>query len=252
MKRLSEVCKIVGVTRRTLQEYNAIGLLSPTTRTEKNYWLYDDVAINTLILIQIYLEAGYTRKEAKVLLASPKLDVAREYGRMITKLEERRKRIDGMISTLKRLQAVYSLPPSALIALSKLDAWQLYSKKNFKECFEEMIASDSDLDSEDAEDNEGFSELLATLVVLGFLKDLPLDSKEVTDCSMAFLEVWKALEEKEDGIIRTVSESAASILSIVDDIDPDLLEVIDQQCGDNASRFVVDAIKHICKSVEEQ
>ena len=30
MKKRSEVCKIVGVTRRTLQEYNKIGLLCPT------------------------------------------------------------------------------------------------------------------------------------------------------------------------------------------------------------------------------
>ena len=58
MKKLSEVCKIVGVTRRTLQEYDKIGLLKPTSKTESGYWLYDDTAIQTLILIQIFVEGG--------------------------------------------------------------------------------------------------------------------------------------------------------------------------------------------------
>ena len=34
MKRLSEVCKIVGVTRRTLQEYDKVGLLHRSGKTE--------------------------------------------------------------------------------------------------------------------------------------------------------------------------------------------------------------------------
>lgn len=43
MKKLSEVCKIVGVTRRTLQEYDKIYLLHPSAKTEAGYWLYDEV-----------------------------------------------------------------------------------------------------------------------------------------------------------------------------------------------------------------
>ena len=67
MKRLSEVCKIVGVTRRTLQEYDKVGLLKPTSTTEGGYWLYDDAAIQKLILIQIFVEVGYERKTIKAL-----------------------------------------------------------------------------------------------------------------------------------------------------------------------------------------
>ena len=49
MKRLSEVCKLVGVTRRTLQEYDKVELLKPTSKTEAGYWLYDEAAIQRLI-----------------------------------------------------------------------------------------------------------------------------------------------------------------------------------------------------------
>ena len=60
MKRLSEVCKEVGVTRRALQGYNEIGLLKPTSTTEAGYWLYDDDAIKKLKLIQIFVERAVT------------------------------------------------------------------------------------------------------------------------------------------------------------------------------------------------
>ena len=68
MKKLSEVCKTVGVTRRTLQEYDKIGLFSPTSKTDNGYWLYDDDAIKKLVLIQVFIEAGYERKKIKAIL----------------------------------------------------------------------------------------------------------------------------------------------------------------------------------------
>ena len=73
MKKLSEVCKIVGVTRRTLQEYDKIGLLKPTSKTESGYWLYDDRAIQALFAIQVFVECGYKRKAIKSLFASNKI-----------------------------------------------------------------------------------------------------------------------------------------------------------------------------------
>ena len=68
MKRLSEVCKLVGVTRRTLQEYDKVELLKPTSKTEAGYWLYDEAAIQRLMLIQIFVEADYERKNHKSTL----------------------------------------------------------------------------------------------------------------------------------------------------------------------------------------
>ena len=110
MKKLSEVCKIVGVTRRTLQEYDKIGLLKPTSKTESGYWLYDDTAIQTLILIQIFVEGGYERKAIKSLLESHTLDMIEEFDHLIGTLEEKRKRIDGMINTIRTLKITAKLP----------------------------------------------------------------------------------------------------------------------------------------------
>lgn len=85
MKKLSEVCKIVGVTRRTLQEYDKVGLLKPTSITAGGYWLYDD-AIQKLLLIQIFVEVGYEHKTIKTLLESPTLDMLEEFDRLVDTL----------------------------------------------------------------------------------------------------------------------------------------------------------------------
>ena len=83
MKRLSEVCKIVGVTRRTLQEYDRIGLLSPTSTTEGGYWLYDDAAIQKLILIKIFVKCDYERKTIKAILESSTVNMFDEFNHLI-------------------------------------------------------------------------------------------------------------------------------------------------------------------------
>ena len=48
MKTVNEVSKLSGVSIRTLQYYDRIGLLSPTDRTEAGYRLYDDAALEKL------------------------------------------------------------------------------------------------------------------------------------------------------------------------------------------------------------
>lgn len=48
MMTVNEVSKLTGVSIRTLQYYDSIGLLSPTEYTESGYRLYDDTALERL------------------------------------------------------------------------------------------------------------------------------------------------------------------------------------------------------------
>lgn len=49
MKRVEEVCLLSGVSRRTLQYYDDEGIL-PVKRSEENYRLYDEAALERLIV----------------------------------------------------------------------------------------------------------------------------------------------------------------------------------------------------------
>ena len=56
MRTVNEVSKLAGVSIRTLQYYDKIGLLKPTQYTESGYRLYDDTALETLQQILLFRE----------------------------------------------------------------------------------------------------------------------------------------------------------------------------------------------------
>ncbi len=101
MKRLSEVIKLTGATRRALQEWAKKGLVEPTATTEGGYWLYDDDAIFKIELVLLYQEAGYKLSEIKKLMLSldhnDEDELWDEYDHLIDVLKERRGQIDDMI-----------------------------------------------------------------------------------------------------------------------------------------------------------
>ena len=74
MRTISEVSRLSGVSRRTLQYYDEIGLLKPTEVTEAGYRLYDDEALATLQQILLYRELQFPLKEISRILNSSDYD----------------------------------------------------------------------------------------------------------------------------------------------------------------------------------
>ena len=67
MKKVNEVSRLAGVSKRTLQFYDDEGLL-PAQRSKDNYRLYDDAALERLWEILVYRAMGLDLKEIKDLL----------------------------------------------------------------------------------------------------------------------------------------------------------------------------------------
>ncbi len=61
MMTVNEVGKLTGVSVRTLQYYDKIGLLHPTEYTQAGYRLYDDTALEKLQQILLFRELGFSR-----------------------------------------------------------------------------------------------------------------------------------------------------------------------------------------------
>ena len=55
MMTVNDVSKLTGVSIRTLQYYDTIGLLPPTKYTEAGYRLYDDTAMERLQQIDLLI-----------------------------------------------------------------------------------------------------------------------------------------------------------------------------------------------------
>lgn len=104
MKTLSEVCKIVGLSRRVIQEYesgdNAIAI-TPTTKNKYGYLLYNEKEIQHLLTIKFYREAGYSKKQMKEIFDDPNLDSQQILQKVIISLEKKKKDLDNTIKIAK-------------------------------------------------------------------------------------------------------------------------------------------------------
>ena len=76
-KKIEEVSKLSGVSKRTLQYYDDEGIL-PVKRSKNNYRLYDDETMERLWKILWYKEMGLDLKEIKLILEGMKQEIVIE------------------------------------------------------------------------------------------------------------------------------------------------------------------------------
>lgn len=71
MKTIKEVAVLSGVSVRTLQYYDEIGLLKPAKVTDAGYRLYDEESINILQQILLFKELEFPLKDIKRIMENP-------------------------------------------------------------------------------------------------------------------------------------------------------------------------------------
>lgn len=83
-----EVSKLAGVSIRTLQYYDKIGLFHPTGYTDAGYRLYDDADLERLQHILLFRELEFPLKDIKAIINSPAFDRSKldEYSRQAKEL----------------------------------------------------------------------------------------------------------------------------------------------------------------------
>ena len=88
MMTVHEVSKLAGVSIRTLQYYDKIGLLHPTGYTDAGYRLYDDTDLERLQHILLFRELEFPLKDIKAIINSPDFDRSKldEYSRQAKEL----------------------------------------------------------------------------------------------------------------------------------------------------------------------
>ena len=98
---VNEVVKIAGVSKRTLQYYDSIGLLPAEKRTETGYRLFNENSLETLKTIAHYKEMGFKLKEIKEILYTEKYDIVSALKR---KREQLKREYDIAGEKLKRVE----------------------------------------------------------------------------------------------------------------------------------------------------
>lgn len=104
MKTISQVAELTGVSTRTLQYYDEIGLLKPSELTQSGYRLYNDEALQKLQQILFFKELGFKLKEISEILQKPDFDKIATFKKQKELLLLKRNRTDRLIQLLDRLE----------------------------------------------------------------------------------------------------------------------------------------------------
>lgn len=142
--KISDVEKIIGVSRKALQEYDKMDMIHPTTKTEGGYWLYDEDALMTINVIQMFSMVGYSRKEIKEFLPTvtgfEHFEERKErFEEAIKRLEEKKAQIETLISMAKIMKDGCGLPKEVLKQMHDYKKGGTFGGSSNKERMEQLV-----------------------------------------------------------------------------------------------------------------
>lgn len=99
--KINEAAKLSGVTVRTLQYYDRIGLLKPSTVTEAGYRLYEKHDLCALQQILFFRELDFPLEEIKRIMSDPAYDQTLALKKQKELLLAKRERLNGLLALLE-------------------------------------------------------------------------------------------------------------------------------------------------------
>ncbi len=104
MMTVHEVSKLTGISVRTLQYYDKIGLFPPAEYTEAGYRLYDEESLARLQMILLFRELEFPLKDIKGIIDSPDFDRNKALEQQIKLLEMKKAHTENLILLAKGMK----------------------------------------------------------------------------------------------------------------------------------------------------
>ncbi len=241
MKTVNEVSKLSGVSIRTLHYYDSIGLLQPTTTTESNYRLYDDIALERLQRILLFRELEFPLKEIKAIMENPFFDRDKALDQQITLLQLKKEHLENLIDLAREIKTngVTKLDFTAFDT-SKIEEYTASAKatwgetKAYKE-FEEKNKARSKEDSAKI-----YTDFMSIFAEFGGARSLPVDNADVQG-------LVKKLQDSITENFYTCTLEILNGLGQMYSAGGDMTENIDKMGGVGTAGFTTKAIEVYCK-----
>lgn len=103
MRTVKEISDLTGISVRTLYYYDEIGLLKPTDKSEAEYSLYDDKALENLQQILFFREFNISLKEIKAVIENPALEKNQILQMQRKMLVAKKERMERLITSIDRI-----------------------------------------------------------------------------------------------------------------------------------------------------
>ena len=237
MMTVKEVSKLAGVSVRTLQYYDKIGLLQPTKYTDSGYRLYDDTALERLQQILLFRELEFPLKEIKAILDSTNFDGKKALSQQIELLELKKQHLENLINFARGIKMIgVRAVDFTVFDRSKIDEYAKRTREQWgnTDAYKEFIEKTKDRTQE--EDDRLAEEFMGLFVEFGTMKNESPDSERVQ------LQV-KKIQDYITEHLYTCTDTILASLGKMYAGGGELTDNIDKSCGSGTAGFVSQAIK---------
>ncbi len=168
MYTVKEVSRLTGVSVRTLQYYDKLGLLSPSARTAAGYRLYGDAELERLQQILLFRELSFPLKDIARILSSPSFERSRALEQQITLLTMQKEHLENLILLARgiKMTGINTLSFTAF-ERSDLDVRMRHFKESWSQAPQFREFEKKDHDRTDAERTQLQAELLQLIADFG-------------------------------------------------------------------------------------
>lgn len=241
MMIVNEVSRLTGVSIRTLQYYDKIGLLPPADYTEVGYRLYDDETLQKLQIILLFRELEFPLKDIRRIIESPVFDREKALEQQIHILELKKEHIENLIDLARGVKksGVKDMTDFTAFDTAKIDDYIAKAREYWGDtaAFKEFEEKNADRTSEE---NAGINtELMKIFAQYGGMKDMDPASPKVQ----------KQVKKLQDYITDKFYKCTNTILSSLGhaySAEGEMNRNIDKAGGKGTGEFVDKAIQIYC------
>lgn len=138
--KIKEISDITGISIRMLRYYHKIGLLTPKSKSESGYRLYDELDLEKLLHILYLKELDFSLEEIKNIVSNPSLDLKNTLKSQEELLTKKKERLEAIINALKKTTTSYP-KESFTIQREIFTAFDMAEIERNKENFEQEFGS---------------------------------------------------------------------------------------------------------------
>ena len=241
MMIVNEVSRLTGVSIRTLQYYDKIGLLPPADYTEVGYRLYDDETLQKLQIILLFRELEFPLKDIRRIIESPVFDREKALEQQIHILELKKEHIENLLDLARGVKksGVKDMTDFTAFDTAKIDDYIAKAREYWGDtaAFKEFEEKNADRTSEE---NAGINtELMKIFAQFGGMKDMDPASPKVQ----------KQVKKLQDYITDKFYKCTNTILSSLGhaySAEGEMNRNIDKAGGKGTGEFVDKAIQIYC------
>lgn len=238
---VNDVSKLTGVSIRTLQYYDTIGLLKPNGHTEAGYRLYDDTALERLQQILLFKELEFSLKEIKSMINAPDFDRNKAMEQQIELLTMKKEHLENLIDFARKIKTTgVKNMDFTVFDTKKIDEYAKRAKEQWGQTPEYREYEEKTKDWTNQEQQNVMKNFMLIFAEFGKMRTEDPASEKV-QCEVKKLQdfisehFYKCSNEVLGGLGQMYASGG------------EFTQNIDKMGGEGTARFTADAIEVYCK-----